>query len=307
MPAVTESIHVHRSAEEVWAYLTDWSRYPEWDSTTAGAEQIDPGEPQPGTRFRWVGKVPGRTLPFQSVVTEWDPPRRMAYASTSGLGPLTGSAGWKTVTAAAGGCVVEVGVDVSVGLPQPLRLVVDPLVPLLLRGRMRRDLRRLRTVLHGEAPAGDKAVPTSVETVHVNRDPQEVWDYLTDLSHQPEWDTLTISCEQIDEGPMQVGTRFRWVLRLMGRRIAIESHLTGWSPPKQMEYAVTTGPVQGAGWTAVFPSAGGGCDVERGVVAAPGVGRAVARVSDPVLVWWTGRSERKAMRRLADILGHASR
>ena len=106
---------------------------------------------------------------------------------------------------------------------------------------------------------------------------------------------------------MRVGTRFRWVLRLMGRRIAIESHLTGWSPPKQMEYAVTTGPVQGAGWTAVFPSAGGGCDVERGVVAAPGVGRAVARVSDPVLVWWTGRSERKAMRRLADVLDHSSR
>lgn len=302
MPAVVESIHVHRSPESAWGFLSEWSRYPEWDSMTASAEQIEPGAPDVGRQFRWVGRMVGRRVAFQSELTEWDPPRRMAYVATSGLGPLTGASGWKEVTAAGGGCVVAVGAEAPLRWPNPVRWLSDPVVSWWLRHALRRSLRRLRAILQGETGTDLKSSPTSVETVHVDRDPVEVWDYLSDLSHQREWDTLTVACEQIDEGPMQVGTRFRWVLRLMGRPFSVESHLTGWDPPRRMDYACTTGPVQGAGWTAVLPSPDGGCEVERGVVAAPGVGRVVARVSDPVLVWWTVRSERRALHRLRDVL-----
>lgn len=145
-------------------------------------------------------------------------------------------------------------------------------------------------------------MPTIVETVHVRRDRVEAWNYLTDLSHQREWDGLTVSCEQIDAGPQQVGTRFRWGLQVMGRRVLVESHLTSWDPPRRMDYAVTSGPVQGSGWSAVHPSPEGGCLVERGLVAPPGVGRLVARMGDPIVVWWIRRNERRNLRRLRDIL-----
>jgi len=97
MPTSIASISVSRPAEDVWAYLTDWSRYSDWDSLTASAEQVDGGEPHLGTRFRWTGKVAWRRIPFDSEMTEWDPPRRMAYLATSGPGTIRGSSGWTSV------------------------------------------------------------------------------------------------------------------------------------------------------------------------------------------------------------------
>ncbi len=302
MHSVRASVHVHRPSEAVWEYLTDWSRYPEWDSLTASAEQIDDGPARVGTRFRWVSKALGRRVAVQSAITEWEPLRRMAYVITTGPALAVGSGGWKALSPAGEGCVLEVGVSLAPAVGRLAAPVSDPVFTWWLRRTMGRDLQRLRTILQASPASGAPVLPTSVETITVARDPVEVWTYLIDLSHQREWDGLTVSCEQLDAGPQRVGTRYRWKLRLMGRPVSVESHLTSWDPPRRMDYAVTTGPVRGHGWTAVYARPQGGCEVERGLVAAAGVGRVVRLVSNQILARWTSRSERRNLRRLRTIL-----
>lgn len=149
---VSARVLVHRPQDEVWTFLTDWSRYPEWDSTTYRAEQVDDGPPRKGTRFRWVGRLAGRRIPFESTLTECEPPHRMAYVATSGPGPLVGSSGWTQVSPAGDACVVEVGASLAPGLGRTLAHVADPLFSWWLRHTMSRDLRRLRTILEGSPP-----------------------------------------------------------------------------------------------------------------------------------------------------------
>jgi uncharacterized membrane protein len=158
MPTSVASISVSRPPEDVWAYLTDWSRYPDWDSLTASAEQVDGDEPRLGTRFRWTGKVAWRRIPFDSEMTEWDPPRRMAYVATSGPGTIRGSSGWTAVTPAGDGCVVEVGVIALPGIGRTVAYISDPLFTWWLGRRRNRDLGRLKSILEG-GTAGQPATP----------------------------------------------------------------------------------------------------------------------------------------------------
>ena len=46
------------------------------------------------------------------------------------------------------------------------------------------------------------------ETVHIDRPPEEVWDYFTDISHDPEWSPMTKRSEKTSDGPLGVGTTF---------------------------------------------------------------------------------------------------
>ncbi|MDT8912441.1 SRPBCC family protein [Amycolatopsis sp. PS_44_ISF1] len=48
-----------------------------------------------------------------------------------------------------------------------------------------------------------------------------VLDYLADWGNSREWDPGTISCVQIGDGPVEVGTEWRNVLRLLGRRVTV--------------------------------------------------------------------------------------
>lgn len=304
MRTIRETVYVHRPAKEVWAYLVDWPRYAEWDSTFVAAKQLPGISSSGGPRLRWTMRVLGRRLAMDSEFVEWDPPRHMTYAATEGPAPVRKSRGWFDVAPAGDGCIVEAGYQVAAGAGRAVRGLADPV--LLLWGSIvtRRDLRRLRAALeHGASPSA--ATPLHVDSVRIHRDADEVWSYLTDFSHQRDWDGLTAACAVIGDEPLRDGTRFRWVVRLLGRDIALETRLTAWDPPRRMDYAVTSGPVRGSGWTQVHP-AEQGCVVERGQLASPGIGWVLAKVPDAMLVAWIARLERRNLARLRNILeGHS--
>jgi uncharacterized protein YndB with AHSA1/START domain len=59
-------------------------------------------------------------------------------------------------------------------------------------------------------------MPVGTWTVIVDRTPEEVYAYLTDLSRHAEWSPKPYSVEPVTEGPIHVGSRFRsvgWVPR----------------------------------------------------------------------------------------------
>jgi uncharacterized protein YndB with AHSA1/START domain len=49
---------------------------------------------------------------------------------------------------------------------------------------------------------------TIEHTVDVNRSPGDVFDYCSDLTHEPEWNPKLERIEQLTDGPVGVGTRY---------------------------------------------------------------------------------------------------
>jgi uncharacterized protein YndB with AHSA1/START domain len=48
----------------------------------------------------------------------------------------------------------------------------------------------------------------ATEQVHIDRPPEDVWDYFTDIANDPEWSPSTKSSQKTSDGPLSVGTTF---------------------------------------------------------------------------------------------------
>jgi hypothetical protein len=79
--------------------------------------------------------------------------------------------------------------------------------------------------------------------IDIARAPQEVYAYLADLEHTPEWNWAITSTEKVTPGPIRIGTRYRQTRTVP--RPAVEfieiSHL---EPGRSVEVAGTLGPFQ---------------------------------------------------------------
>ncbi|GLZ42780.1 SRPBCC family protein [Actinokineospora sp. NBRC 105648] len=63
-------------------------------------------------------------------------------------------------------------------------------------------------------------------TFTVDRPADAVLDYLRDFSRTEEWDPGTVSCERLDGGPVQVGSRWRNVSKFLGSETELTYRLT---------------------------------------------------------------------------------
>ena len=81
---ITESIEIDRPPAEVFAYLDQLDRHPEWQTSLVSTRIETEGPPRVGTRVVDRRKVPGgeREIPYE--VTEHDPPHRSSFRGTSG-------------------------------------------------------------------------------------------------------------------------------------------------------------------------------------------------------------------------------
>jgi hypothetical protein len=84
----TESrITIASSVEEVWAYVCDVGRWPEWAPTVLECWIRGGGPLQPGSWVEQRAKDLGRTHPRSEEVTAVDAPRYVAFAGTMGMSP----------------------------------------------------------------------------------------------------------------------------------------------------------------------------------------------------------------------------
>ena len=58
MPIVGSTVQINRRPEEVWAYLTDFSRHAEWSPKPWKMESLTEGPVRVGSKFRSTGWVP---------------------------------------------------------------------------------------------------------------------------------------------------------------------------------------------------------------------------------------------------------
>ncbi|HEY3335836.1 MAG TPA: SRPBCC family protein [Candidatus Limnocylindrales bacterium] len=127
----TIDVHINRPAGDVFAVIADVSKNARWSSTAVAGRQTSPGRVGVGTTAHEVSTFLGRRVEVDSVVTEFIAGRRLAYRTTGGPFPSSGSF---VVEAQGGGASLTATFEaVPAGVVACLRPLFDKLVTRALR------------------------------------------------------------------------------------------------------------------------------------------------------------------------------
>jgi uncharacterized membrane protein len=81
---VVKSIEIARTPEEVFAYVDQVDRHPEWQEKLVSSKRETEEPLQVGSRIDQVRRVPGGPREFTLEVTEHDPPRKISWRALNG-------------------------------------------------------------------------------------------------------------------------------------------------------------------------------------------------------------------------------
>ena len=84
MPPITVSDVIHRPAEEVFAYVTDPGRFPEWQKGVVSGHMESAGAPKVGDRCHTTRRIGFSNRPDTSELVRFDPPRRWGVRGLAG-------------------------------------------------------------------------------------------------------------------------------------------------------------------------------------------------------------------------------
>ncbi|SNX64337.1 polyketide cyclase/dehydrase/lipid transport protein [Streptomyces sp. TLI_55] len=87
-------------------------------------------------------------------------------------------------------------------------------------------------------------MPAIREVIDVDRSPEDVYAYITDPSHLPEWQLSAVKAEPLDEGPIQPGSRVRVTRRIGNREIPMNVEFDALVPPRSWDLHGISGPVR---------------------------------------------------------------
>ena len=84
MPPIVSHIEIARPPDEVFAYVTDPSRFPEWQHDVVRVDIQGDGLPGVGSRFITTRRLGGAERTMTQEITELDPPRRWVVRGVDG-------------------------------------------------------------------------------------------------------------------------------------------------------------------------------------------------------------------------------
>src|SRR5215204_5096130 len=87
MIKIERTITIHRPADEVFAYLSDFKHAPQYISGQRAGHKISAGPTQIGTTFATTSKLLRRST--TNEITEYERDRRLAWKATSGAAATT--------------------------------------------------------------------------------------------------------------------------------------------------------------------------------------------------------------------------
>jgi hypothetical protein len=84
MPPITTTIEVERSADDVFAYATDPTRFPEWQQGVVDGHMDASGVPSVGTHCLTTRRIGGANRSSTSEVTHINPPKTWGVRGIDG-------------------------------------------------------------------------------------------------------------------------------------------------------------------------------------------------------------------------------
>jgi uncharacterized protein YndB with AHSA1/START domain len=147
MVRAEESVVVGRPIEEVFAYLTDPSKVPEWQSSALEARLETEGPMRAGSRAVETRKFLGRKLESKMDVLEYESPKLFTIKVASGPVPFQVT---NTLSETGAGTRVDAVIE---GEPGGFFRLAEPLVVRAVQRELRGNLETLKDVLEGRAGA----------------------------------------------------------------------------------------------------------------------------------------------------------
>lgn len=78
------SVVINRSIEEVFAFVTEVEKWPQWRAEVVEVKKSSGGPVGVGTTFSGVGRFLGRRLENTNEVTQYEPNRKFGFKTTAG-------------------------------------------------------------------------------------------------------------------------------------------------------------------------------------------------------------------------------
>lgn len=103
----------------------------------------------------------------------------------------------------------------------------------------------------------------------IDRPVKDVFAFVADPNNMSKWNAAVVSLEQVTPGSVGVGTKFKSVGEMMGRRIEGEMQVTAYDPDNQCGFQVKAGPMQ-VNLTLAFKTVGTGTKVSLNAQGNPG-------------------------------------
>lgn len=149
-------VWIDRRVEDVYAYVADLDRWPEWRSDVVGGELLTEGPMAVGSRARGIAKILGRPVAIDVEVTALEPGARLGYRPIKG--PLRTN-NLYTFESQDGGTLVVLTDDL--GLTGVFRVML-PVMPALVRSVYSKNLAGLKATLEAQpVQRPDPARPSS--------------------------------------------------------------------------------------------------------------------------------------------------
>jgi carbon monoxide dehydrogenase subunit G len=144
-------------------------------------------------------------------------------------------------------------------------------------------------------------MPVVEHDVVLPSSPEAVFQFLSDPANLPRWDSSMVTVEQVEPGPLQVGTRWHGTSKVMGRRFEWTAATTHVQRPTLMVSRSVEGPFS---FTVSYDLRGeaGGTRLRYRLDAESGLGGLFGRFADPLVQRAQSRAVRANLQRLAEQL-----
>ena len=133
--------HIRRTLVDVFAVIADVSKNVRWSSSAVEARKTSPGPTDVGATAHEVSTFLGRRIEVDSVLTEFVPGRRLAYRTTGGPFPFSGSF---DTSEERGGARITATLEAK---PTGAFRLVDPIFAKLVCRKFERDLGNLKRLM----------------------------------------------------------------------------------------------------------------------------------------------------------------
>lgn len=103
----------------------------------------------------------------------------------------------------------------------------------------------------------------------IDRPQKDVFAFVANPGNMSKWNSAVVSLEQITPGAVGVGTKFKNISEMMGRRIEGEMQITAYEPETKCGFQVAAGPMQ-VNITFSFKTVGTGTKINLNAQGNPG-------------------------------------
>jgi uncharacterized protein YndB with AHSA1/START domain len=128
-----------------------------------------------------------------------------------------------------------------------------------------------------------------VNSIEIARRPEDVFSYVTDASHLPEWQDSVVSVRRQGDGPVGVGSRAIVTRRIGRREQPMTIELSELDPPRSWAIRGVDGPVRGMANGTIEPLGDG--DRSRVTITLDFEAHGIGKLLVPLVVRRQARAE----------------